>query len=965
VTDVIERRIHPAVCARALPWSSEARRVRPPHRVAAARHEREQRAAIWILVVTSARTGGLLALVCALLVGWLWHLPLTLSGADALADRAIRRQVQTQLGREGLADLDARTERWLRDNAARVEEVRQPQAERFRAAMSFTAADGRRHAFLGDLDSYAWVREARNVLEHGTTCDEIRDGECRDTYVNPPHGTPMPYRRSVHIAAIVGVHWILSRLDPGIPLTTSAAWVAVLGGVMTSLLAFAVGYRVAGLVGGIVAALLIPLDPFVLERSLGSDNDVWTLALPLLLALLASTALEGDGWRRRVPLVVAMMVAAALYAMTWSGWIFHGAVVLGGAAAFVASAWIGHAGDRRQRCALLATFAVLVLGIVVAVAPLDGFRGAGTRLVGLLEAWSGRSAGHAATADTVAGVWPPMLATVTELERTTFARVVTGFVGRVACAIGCAGFLLLLLPRRAAWWALAGALSYGVLLTASVDLAALGSRFYVGATLVPALVLLGWRARRASDDRPRCLEIIVVVWFVAAVGASHWGARYALLLAIPFGLAAAVALARAAELVAAAVLRWWPRPAVAHALAATVVIGILAPFLARSHAAAAAYTPVLNTAWWNVLQHARTHSAKDAIVTSWWDYGYWVKYLAGRRTTVDGASLSSHRPYWVARMLVSRDPREAIGLLRMLNCAGDDSPFADGEQSAYGLIQRRMQDAVQSQALLLEIVRQPRGSAATTLAARGFTEAQQAEILAATHCEPPESLLVVNRALAGPNVWMQVGTWDFRKAEIARALRHSPPDAVIEMVQQRFGITADAAAELVRRAQSESSFTFISGRASRIPPSWYACRPGPTASSLSCPVGLEEPTSGRVIEEVVVPLSRPSATRMKVSFANQPEWQTLVPAELWFAGQTLIQIPVEPEPDEDVAVLVDVERRRVMLGSPAFLSSIYFRLVFLDGRYAPGFEKLIEEQALDGDRISLWRVRFPGSPPSR
>jgi hypothetical protein len=407
------------------------------------------------------------------------------------------------------------------------------------------------------------------------------------------------------------------------------------------------------------------------------------------------------------------------------------------------------------------------------------------------------------------------------------------------------------------------------------------------------------------------------------------------------------------------VLRVSPRPAVAHAVAATLVIAVLAPFLALSHTTAAAYTPVLNTAWWNVLQHARTHSAADAVVTSWWDYGYWVKYLAERRTTIDGASLGTRRPYWVARMLVSSDPREAIGLLRMLNCGGDDSSSSDGEPGAYDLIQTELEDAVQSQALLLELVRQPRATAVATLDARGFTQAQRDAILAATHCEPPESLLVVNRALAGPNVWMQVGTWDFRKAEISDALRTLGPEAAIELAQQRFGLDADAARELVRQAQRLGGWAFVSGRASRIPPTWYPCRPGPMATSLSCPIGLEEPTTGRTIEQIDVPLTRPSATRMKVRVANQPEEQAQVPAELWFAGQTLIQIPVEPQPDEDVAVLVDVERQRVMLGSPAFVRSLYFRLAFLDGRYARGFEKLIEEKAPDGDRISLWRVRFP------
>lgn len=897
----------------------------------------------------------LLALACMLTVGWIWHLPQTPAAAEVLAARSVRNQVKMQMARDGSADLQERAAQWMRDNQEQVEQAQQALATRWRDSMSFTAADGQRYTYLGDLDSYAWVRAARNRLTHGTTCDAVRDGECRDTFVNPPHGARMRYQRSLHIDAIAALHRLVSWFNPHFPLTASAAWVAILAGMLTSLLAFVVGRQVAGVAGGVAAGLLIPLHPFVLERCLGSDNDVWNLALPLLFAWSAATAFTTIDRRRRLAALALAGVVAGLHAMTWSGWVFHAAVVLSATGLLVAAGFVRRPRDRRESSTSLVALVTLVLAMAVAIGALTGFEGTGNMLTAAL--WPPEPSIPVAAQD---GVWPPMLNTVTELQRSTFQGLVDQFLGPVGCWVCFTGFAILLLPRRARWWTYLGAAVYGLLLTAAVERAGLASRAYLAATIVPACVLLPWRLlREDTDARPRVIELIVVVWLVASFEMSLRSTRMVLLAVTPFALVAAVAIARAAEILTSPLSRRWPRPAVIDTLVAAIVAAMLAPTVSRSYAEAAVYTPVLNTAWWKVLDHSRRNSAPDAIVTSWWDYGYWVKYLGERRTTTDGASLGTHSSYWIARTLVSRDSQEAIGLLRMLHCGGDNTPFPEGELSAYGRLQHHLRDAVQSHALLLELVRQSRADAAAILAKRGLSTNEQAEILAATHCEPAESYIVLSRELAGPNVWMRIGTWDLRKAFIANALRQTTPETVIREASRRFGVSAEAASELVGQAQSLRLFDFVSGRESRTPPIWYACSPGPTGNSLSCPIELDEVTTGRAIESVEVSLLDPASTRIRVSAANQTEWRSQPPAVLLVAADSLIEVPVPPDPEQDLGVLVDVAHRRVLLGQPAFLTSMYVQLVHLDGRYATGFKKVIEEAAPSGDRISLWRVQFP------
>src|SRR5262249_9059663 len=162
---------------------------------------------------------------------------------------------------------------------------------------------GREHIYLGDFDSYLWLRHARNYLRTGTPCDAIVDGTCRDTYTNAPVGARTPYARSLHAAAIVGVHTVVTWFRPPYPLPSPPSpgfLLPVLAGVLGVLPPFFIARSLAGTVAGVFAGVLTAIHPIVLLRTVGSDNDVWNVVLPLYMVWAAMGALGAATSRRAV-----------------------------------------------------------------------------------------------------------------------------------------------------------------------------------------------------------------------------------------------------------------------------------------------------------------------------------------------------------------------------------------------------------------------------------------------------------------------------------------------------------------------------------------------------------------------------------------------------------------------------------------------------------------------------------------
>lgn len=147
-------------------------------------------------------------------VGWIRLRPLALPGLGWQAEALVRARVAGAGTRD-----DAAVDAWVAAHPAVFARKVATTRTRLAAQLRYRADDGREHVYLGDLDSYLWLRRARQYLRAGTTCDAIRDGDCRDlhtttwgTYARIAAATCRTCRRRDPRSRVRRVAWHPSRV---------------------------------------------------------------------------------------------------------------------------------------------------------------------------------------------------------------------------------------------------------------------------------------------------------------------------------------------------------------------------------------------------------------------------------------------------------------------------------------------------------------------------------------------------------------------------------------------------------------------------------------------------------------------------------------------------------------------------------------------------------------------------------
>ncbi len=861
---------------------------------------------------------GALLLLAALAVAWIRLLPLGVPAIAGQAQRLARSEVAARLARDAQPPAPAAVEAWIASHPEAFAAAVAAQEVRLRAAFTDVDGAGRRHAYLGDYDSYAWLRGARALLRDGRECDRVADGVCRDTLTLAPLGTAMRYAGSPHTAAIAALHRVLAWIDPYQPLPVSAFFLQVLVGVLGVPPAFALGRRLAGALGGFVAALVANLQPMFLLRSLGSDNDVWNVVVPLWMVWALAVALRARRASRRAAAALAAAALVGLHAAIWRGWIFGVAV----ASAGLAAALVLHAlramraphAARAERTAALRHTAV-VLAIYAPAALLAAWL-AGAEL----PAWPAAAA-PAPPAGALA--WPSALSLVGELSVPSLGGIAVHAYGALLFFVGWLGMLLAVLPRGT-WQTghflvlIGGTVLYRLLLTAS----GIGAWTLAGLLALPlaAAVAVQVRTGDDADAEAAALGLVVAIWLLAALVMAYDAARFVLLLAAPLGIATGVAAGRFGDwlteqikdaLGARSAFRFPLSAALPRLLATAAVLAFAALPLRAGHAVATAYLPAIDRAWVETLAMLRGRTPPDAIVSAWWDYGYWIKYFAERRVNADGGTLRTRVPLWLARAQTAASEAETVGLLRMLDCGADADPYPEGAHGAMGRLRAHGIDEATAFALVTRIVSLPRDAADGALAAAGLDAAARADVLATTHCTPPPAYLVLSSAQAQLTPWWRFGAW-------RPGTDGAPPD---------------------------------DGLATR---AWRDC--AVDGAARTCRIGGRLP-DGRLIASVRFTPAAPADTAVVVGTAASR--QTLRPSLVLLATADGIERVPRGDGDPRLAVLIDVAAARVLVGTPAALDSTYTRLMFLDGRGLRHFRKFSDYTGAFDTRVVTYEIQWP------
>ena len=73
--------------------------------------------------------------------------------------------------------------------------------------------------------------------------------------------------------------------------------------------------------------------------------------------------------------------------------------------------------------------------------------------------------------------------------------------------------------------------------------------------------------------------------------------------------------------------------------------------------------PIATNDWTESLEWIKTNTSKDAVIASWWDYGYWITTMSERTTLADNATIDTQQIQKIAKIFLS-SPDEAWKMLK-------------------------------------------------------------------------------------------------------------------------------------------------------------------------------------------------------------------------------------------------------------------------------------------------------------
>lgn len=837
---------------------------------------------------------------------------------------------------------------------------------RLTLAKTFVAEDGRRYPYLGNQDSYYWLRAAEQVLATGRPCDEIRAGQCRDTLSQAPVGTQVTYGHSLHVQAIALAHRLARFFNPRLPLSASAMGLALAVALLGCLPACALGARLGGVFGGMTAGLVIGLNPVYLARSAFGDNDVWNVVLPLFMAWGLVRALEARHVLSMLGWVAVAVGSLGLHAAIWSGWPFAAIVLMAGlvgAAGCAVLQWaFGLPGWRSEGRQLLGrivrvtpAFGVIAASTIAGITVLNEF----VTIPGDLHQYL-RGPGPRGIAPVAEpAFWPNGFIGIAELEPAS-RQMIAGLLGIPWLSSAMAGIYVMCLPsRRLGRWDLAAVVWMAVCGFVLTDRASANHLVTIGALVIPLVLALHQRLREPAEPAGPALGLALVAaaWFIAALYVTRGGSRFLLLMVVPYGLiCAALVGCLHAELRARRSTRAF---AAAGALLCATAIAL--PIYHAGRTALANDLMDVDDAWWATFEELR-ETPPDTIINTAWDYGHLAKYVAQRRVSNDGATIGTHVKQWFARVLVTSDERESIGVLRMLNCGSDALPSAEGNRGAFGLLRAAGLTDAEIHPLLLEVATVDRGAADALFAARGLEATTRARLLDATHCTPPPSYLVISDDILRKAPLWRYGLWSYAKAVIVGHLQAGDVEGARRTAYQLYrDRTADADAFLAATAAAlptSDPDALAAPRMLPYSPGWQDCA-AQDDGTRECRINTFDfaPHWGAVVFSYR-PEQEYAGTLETPTDDHRGKRRGRVASVFVATPDRLVEHRNPDAEFADVAVLFDPISQRIFFGPRFMMRSLLVQTLLLDGRYLRHFRKVDARYSIFAGAISTWSVRY-------
>ncbi|MDD5421844.1 MAG: STT3 domain-containing protein [Candidatus Omnitrophica bacterium] len=550
--------------------------------------------------------------------------------------------------------------------------------------------------YLLEADPYHYYHLTKRLLKNGRLSDTQTGGWYYDTFIMAPTG----HWRNIEILPYIGVfaYRAAKLFYSGVPLVLviSAVPLVIYALCLIMFISFrkTLGLsRTAILAGG----LLFSLSPVFIQRSAFGwyDTDAYNTLFFLATIFLLLKTVENDD-RPAYRWSVLLACVSAVFSIFWQGWILLPVYI---ALSFAAIA-IYRAGKEKGAGLTFRRFSVYCIVFCAVLIMI-------IKPSGLARTFAGTSKVLSEFMLLKNGFWPDIFITIGELKASSPQKL-THLLG-----------------------------GYAFILSALFGLCAV---FFDKKT--------GLRNEK---------KIILLIFFSAALCMTLSAERFLIFLLVPAAICSAIGIdigLRAVKDIAGKVFKYH---ASAYAAIVTyVLIGTLSIVsLVYAHVTALNQKPIFNAVWQDVLKKIRLNTPENSIISSWWCPGHFIKAVAERPVTLEGAHPNIPQAYWMASFFLATEEDEAIGILRMLDSSGNEAAeFLVGKgmplDKAIALLKR-----------MVVADKQGAGLEARSL----LSQADADHLVSLTHGKPAPAYCLIYKDLADSVIGLYyVKNWDFAKA---------------------------------------------------------------------------------------------------------------------------------------------------------------------------------------------------------
>ncbi len=806
----------------------------------------------------------------------------------------------------------------------------------------------KKYPYLGDIDSYYWIRMSRNIVEKGTQCDVIQDKVCYDSYTLAPN-----LRRKFidyYPVVIVWIYKIIKPFNPDITIMQASFLTPLFFSLLLTIPLFLLLRKIGGNITAIIGTILVNVNPFILNRSLGSDNDIVNVFFQAFFLWLVIECFYAKNYKTKYIWSFLVGVLLSIYSKFWTGWwyladLFILSIVLS-AIYIIVHKWY----DKKKinmnelKKPLLNIGLILVSFIISLIIFYEVIFASPANLLSVLN---GQFAVLKFKVATNPNFWPNVLTTVAEFNSMGLPEIISSF-GTILhiplFLMAILGTIFLICPTtsfiKKNFTLFLILLIFDILLYYFLKSSSTGTLVFL--LLIPIFIGIYAHLKIKEDvefhpDAVFLLTMIIclVVYFTMT------GVRFLFLMAIPVSIFVALFITRILRIIILILKKMLNLPKIiAQFFMLVLVLWILIAPVKAGFNVAQNYMPNVTDEWVETLEKIKSESKLDAIINSWWDFGHWFKYFADRRVTLDGASQNSPQLHWLGKLLLTSDENMSRGILRMLDCGGNN---------AFETINEKMNDTPHSIDILNAIIAEKKNKAKEILTKHNFNSEEIEKVLNYSHCNPPENYLITSEDMIGKSgVWAHFGSWNFKRSYLSAVVSEMPEQDIIDKFKEDYEIDEKTTRGWISELSNLKDQNKINA--------WIAPWPNYFSKRQGCNkqgnVSVCQFSQGDNIFQVVIDFDN------KKAYVVGPDKVVYYPRSVAFVQENSFDLIKNRENTLGfgIATIKNNDNVEAVFMAPELTGSMFTRLFFFEGIGLNSFQKYYDITSLYGERIITWKI---------